>query len=69
MELILISIFSAIIIFMTVYFMIKVLSIAYKREEISLRKCRLLVTSSIIIGLLVSSILPFVYQKIIDAIL
>ena len=69
MELILISIFSAIIIFITVYSMIKALNIAYKREEISLRKCRLLVTSSIIIGLLVSSILPFVYQKIIDAIL
>ena len=69
MELILISIFSAIIIFQTVYFMIKALNIAYKRKEISLRKCRLLVTSSIIIGLLVSSILPFVYQKIIDAIL
>ena len=69
MELILISIFSAIIIFQTVYFMIKALNISYKRKEISLRKCRLLVTSSIIIGLLVSSILPFVYQKIIDAIL
>jgi hypothetical protein len=67
MELILISIFTTIIIFMTVYSLIKVLNIAYKRGEISLRNCRLLVTSSIVIGLFVGSTLPFVYQKMFDA--
>ncbi|MBP1970265.1 antibiotic biosynthesis monooxygenase (ABM) superfamily enzyme [Virgibacillus natechei] len=69
MDVILISIFSAIIIFITVYSMIKVLNIAYKREEITPRKRRVLVTSSILIGLLVTSILPFGYQKIFDGFL
>ncbi|MBP1969855.1 hypothetical protein J2Z83_001963 [Virgibacillus natechei] len=50
MEVILISIFSAIIIFITVYSMIKVLNIAYKRGEITLKKFRFLVTFSIVIG-------------------
>nr|WP_246231613.1 hypothetical protein [Sporosarcina jiandibaonis] len=69
MEWILISIFSAIIIFMTVYSLIKVFNIAYKRRELSLRKFRLLVTASFLAGLLVGSILPFFYQKIFDGIL
>ena len=50
MELILVSIFSAAIIVMTVYSLIKVFRIAYKREEISLLKRRVLVTSTILIG-------------------
>ncbi|WP_018930694.1 hypothetical protein [Gracilibacillus lacisalsi] len=69
MEVILISIFSAIIIFMTIYVLIKAFHIAYQRKEISLRKFRALAASSILIGLLVASILPFGYQKIFDTIL
>lgn len=69
MEVILISIFSAIIIFMTIYVLIKAFHIAYQRKEISLRKFRVLVASSTLIGLLVASILPFGYQKIFDTIL
>lgn len=69
MPVILISHFSAIIIFITVYSMIKVLSIAYKREEISVLKYRVLATSSIVIGILVASVLPFSYQRIFDIIL
>ena len=69
MEVILISIFSAIIIFITVYSMIKVLNVAYKRKEITLRKLRVLVTISIVIGLLIASSLPFGYQKIFDTFL
>jgi heme/copper-type cytochrome/quinol oxidase subunit 2 len=69
MEVILISIFSAIIIFITVYFMIKVFIIAYKRNEITLRKLRVSVTTSIVIGLIIASSLPFGYQKLFDTFL
>lgn len=66
MEVILISIYSAIIIFITVFSMIKVLNITYKRKEITLRKLKVLVTTSIVIGILIASTLPFGYQKIFD---
>ncbi|WP_335712699.1 hypothetical protein [Neobacillus drentensis] len=66
MEVILASVFSAIIIFITVFFMMKLFIIAFKRNDISLRKCIIFSTSSIVIGLLVASVLPFGYQKIID---
>lgn len=69
MEVILISIFSAIIIFITVYSMIKALNIAYKRKEITVKKLRVLIIASIGIGLLIASSLPFVYQKIYDTFL
>jgi hypothetical protein len=66
MEVILASVFSAIIIFITVFYMMKVFIIAYKRNEISLPKFIVYSTSSIVIGVLVASVLPFGYQKIID---
>ncbi|PFP25973.1 hypothetical protein COJ96_19695 [Bacillus sp. AFS073361] len=66
MEVILASVFSAIIIFITVFFMMKVYIIAFKRNDISLRKCIIFSTSSIVIGLLVAGVLPFGYQKIMD---
>lgn len=69
MTVILISIFSAIIIFITVFSMIKVLGIAYKRDEISILKYRVLATSFTVIGMLVVSLLPFGYQKIFEIIL
>jgi FtsH-binding integral membrane protein len=64
MEVILTSVFSAIIILITVFFMMKVFIIAYKRKEISLRKFIILSVSSIVIGVIVASVLPFGYQKI-----
>ncbi|WP_041964194.1 hypothetical protein [Mesobacillus selenatarsenatis] len=66
MEVILASVFSAIIIFITVFSMVKVLIIAFNRKEISFRKLIIFSTSSIVIGLLVAYLLPFGYQKILD---
>jgi hypothetical protein len=59
----LISFFSAIIIVMTVHSIIKVLNIALKRNELSKRKYRILIASSIGIGVVTASILPFGYHK------
>ncbi|WP_342431012.1 hypothetical protein [Neobacillus sp. FSL H8-0543] len=67
MEVILISVTSAIIIFMTVIYLMKAFNIAYKRNEISLRKFIVFSTSSIGIGVIVASVLPFGYQKIWDS--
>jgi hypothetical protein len=69
MPVILISLLSAIIIFNTVYSMIKVLNIAYKREEISILKYRVLATFFIGIGMLLTVVLPFGYQRLFDQIL
>ncbi|MEJ9230133.1 hypothetical protein LAV79_11705 [Peribacillus butanolivorans] len=59
------SVFSAIIIVITVYSMVKVCLIAYNRNEISLRKFIIFTTSLIVIVLIVASVLPFGYQKVI----
>lgn len=66
MDLIVSNFFLAIIILITVYGMIKVFSIAYKRKEISLRKFTIFTSSAIVIGLMNASVLPFGYQKILD---
>ncbi|WP_341320423.1 hypothetical protein NSQ62_12280 [Solibacillus sp. FSL H8-0523] len=66
MEVLLTSVFSAIIIIITVYFMIKVFIIAYKRKEISLQKFIVFSTTSIVIGVTIASVLPAGYQKIFD---
>ncbi|WHY69559.1 hypothetical protein [Neobacillus sp. SuZ13] len=66
MEVILASVFSAIIISITVFSMMKVFIYAFRKNDISLRKCIILSTSSIVIGLLVASVLPFGFQKIMD---
>jgi hypothetical protein len=68
MPVILASIFSAIIILITVYHILKVLSIAHKRKEITQRKRFVIAASSILTGLAVSLVLPFAYQKIMDII-
>ncbi|RBP88678.1 hypothetical protein DFO70_1131, partial [Cytobacillus firmus] len=46
-----------------------VISIAYKREEISVLKYRVLAASFIVIGILIALVLPFGYQRIFDIIL
>jgi formate hydrogenlyase subunit 3/multisubunit Na+/H+ antiporter MnhD subunit len=66
MEVIAASIFSAIIILMTVFAIVKVLLIAYNRKEISQRKLIIYTTTSIIIGFTISAFLPYGYQKIFD---
>ena len=69
MPVILTSIYSAVIIFITVFSMIKVLSIAYKRKEISTLKFSILSVSCIGVGMFIASILPFGYQKIFEMII
>jgi hypothetical protein len=65
-ELILASVFSAIIIFISVFSIVKVLIIAFNRKEISFGKLIVFSTSSFVIGLLVAYLLPFGYQNIVE---
>ncbi|MGJ7922255.1 hypothetical protein [Neobacillus sp. LXY-4] len=69
MPVILASIFSAIIIVITVSSILKVLTVAYKRGEISNQKRLTFATTTIIIGALIASILPLGYQVIFNMIL
>ncbi|PTY76136.1 hypothetical protein B5V89_18795 [Heyndrickxia sporothermodurans] len=66
MEVIIASIFSSIIIFITVFYMIKAFIFAYKRDEIPLRKFIVFSISSTIIGILIALVFPLGYQKIIN---
>ncbi|WP_394233691.1 hypothetical protein [Niallia oryzisoli] len=63
------SVFSILIIFMTIYSMIKVFIIAKKRNEISLQKSIIYSALSITVGFIVASILPFGYQLVFDYVL
>ncbi len=69
MEVILTSIFSAFIIFMCVFQIIRALGIGYKRKEITYGKYIIYIILSVMIGLLIALILPFVYQKIFELIM
>ncbi|MEL3973336.1 hypothetical protein AAEO50_13695 [Rossellomorea oryzaecorticis] len=64
MEVIIASACSALIIAITVFSMIKVLMIAYKRNELTLRKFIINTAAAVMSGLIVASVLPFGYQKI-----
>ncbi len=66
LEVFLVAAFSAIIIMMTVFVIIKACFTGYKRNDISFRKFILLSGASIVIGCLVSFVLPFGYEKIFD---
>ncbi len=66
MELILASIFSALIIVMTDFFLLKVFFIANKRKEISQRKCFLYAAVTIVISCFLVAALPFVFQNILE---
>ncbi|WP_043931376.1 hypothetical protein [Bacillus sp. EB01] len=68
MPVIVASIFSAFIVYYTAYSIVKVLGIAYGRKEISLRRYVTAGLLSFIIGVAVSSLLPFGYQKVFDLI-
>jgi hypothetical protein len=69
MPVILTSIYSAVLIFITVFSMVRVLSIAYKRKEISTLKFSILSVSFIGVGMFIAAILPFGYQKIFEMII
>ncbi|EZH64864.1 hypothetical protein DH09_20340 [Bacillaceae bacterium JMAK1] len=56
--------FSGLIIAITVTSIIKVLVIAYKRKEISKRKFFSMSTFSIIVGIVVLTVLPSLYDAI-----
>lgn len=58
------SIFSTLIILMTVSFMIKVLLLGYKRKEISFRRLLLYVSACVAVGAAFAISLPFVYTKL-----
>lgn len=64
MEVFLTSIFSAIIIMITVISMNRVFYIALQRREVSRRKYLVLASSSVVVGFLIASILPFAYEHI-----
>ncbi|MED3623045.1 hypothetical protein [Neobacillus thermocopriae] len=66
MEVIITSVCSAIIIFITVFYMLKAFKIAYKRNEISFQKFIFISISSIITGVIIASVFPIGYQKIFD---
>ena len=66
MEVFLVAAFSAIIIMMTVFVIIKACFTGYKRNDISFRKFILLSSMLVVIGCLVSFVLPFGYEKIFD---
>ncbi|PLR92007.1 hypothetical protein [Bacillus sp. T33-2] len=60
------SVFSALIIMMTVYNMMKVLLIAYKRKEISGRKFIIFGAIAIVTGFIVASVLPYGYTIFVE---
>lgn len=66
---ILLSVFSAFIILMIVVNILKVVRIAYKRNEMSYQKSFWISTATIVIGIFVASVLPFIYQKLFSFIL
>ncbi len=66
MEVFLVAIFSATIIMMTVFVITKACFTGYKRNDISFRKFIFLLSVSMMIGCLVSWVLPFGYEKILD---
>ncbi|HEY4553924.1 MAG TPA: hypothetical protein VIG80_12065 [Bacillaceae bacterium] len=67
MELILINVFSAIIVGITIFSIIKVLRLAYKRGELNGRKFRLYTLLSAGTGILAIYVLSIVYSKLMNA--
>lgn len=67
MEILAIGFFVIAIVYITyiaVSSMIKILNVAFKRKEISERKHKMLVTSSVAIGITTATILPVVSIKL-----
>lgn len=64
MAVILVSIASTIIVFLTVFYLIRLFILAYKKEAINFWKFMVLVISSIVVGLLLAVTLHLGYQKL-----
>lgn len=64
MPVIIASIFSALIVFITVFGIIKVLHIGYTRKEINYRKFIVYVSSAVVVGGIITITIPFAYEKI-----
>ncbi|OCA83127.1 hypothetical protein A8F94_18540 [Bacillus sp. FJAT-27225] len=69
MPVILASIFSIFIVFMTVFSIIKVLHIGYNRKEITRQKYIGAAAATFMIGVAVSLLLPIGFQKVFDLIM
>lgn len=69
MEVFLVSLFSIIIIFITVFSMVKVFNIAYQRKEITRKNFRIYVASAVVIGVCIAVILPYGYQYMFETFL
>jgi hypothetical protein len=62
----LVSICSTLIIFMTIFNLVRLFRIAYKKGEINTSKFKVLATSSIVVGLIISISLYFGYKRFWD---
>lgn len=62
----LLNLTTVLIIFITVFAMVKVLHIAYKRNEISIRKFQLYSSIIIIVGVSITTILIVLFNEIFD---
>jgi hypothetical protein len=69
MELFLFFIFATLIIFMIAYFLVKLFRIAYKKDVITVGKFRILSLTVIAIAVIITSIIPFVYHRLIGVFL
>ncbi|MFS0862365.1 hypothetical protein [Fredinandcohnia sp. 179-A 10B2 NHS] len=69
MVLVVTSLFSALIIFICVFQMIRVYKITVERNQLTVRKGVLYSIITSVVGLIIASVLPFGYSKIIELIL
>jgi len=64
MEFLITSIFSILVIIITVYNLIKLFTLAYKKEQITHARLMMYSTATIVVGLIVASILPLFFIKL-----
>lgn len=64
MEFLITSIFSILVIILTVYNLIKLFTLAYKKEQITHARLMMYSTATIVVGLMVASILPLFFIKL-----
>ena len=59
-------IFSILVIIFTVYNLIKLFTLAHKKELITRARLMMYVATTIVVGFIVASILPLFYIKLVD---
>ena len=69
MEVILTSIFTIFITISTVYYLIKLFTLAYQKKQITYSRLLFYVTTSIAVGFIVASILPLVIITIVEVLI